>query len=310
MISVAPDRFRPVVAIDIDGVLRLPTRPGRQTPEGAYAVELTMRADAYPSFFHRPPAWDEDGTQSKTHWLSGIGADWIRSLLDRGIEVVWATTWQEYANVYFAEPLGIPPLSLGVSGGGDEYEFPDSPEWKSVTLAQRFPGRPLVWVDDNPVSANKLDLPEIRAPRDRALTWSFWVTNPERGITCDDVTHLDAWLALASTPEGHDTLRRRRRNERRRMQRTRARYEHGTLARAAKWERAYKLAEALLEEPDRSLAALIAGSVRDDTFDRDQLRDLVERWRRAPLTPQFVALLDAVEARIRDEKQRQRKGRR
>lgn len=307
--SSRADRLRPVVAVDIDGVLRLGVRPNGPTPEGAYPVELTTRADAYPTFFHRSPTWDEDGTQTNTHWLSGIGADWIRSLLGRGIDVVWATTWQEYANVYFAEPLGIPPLPLGVSGGGDEGEFPDSPEWKSVTLAQRFPGRPLVWVDDNPVSDNRLDLPEIRAPRDRALTWSFWVTNSERGITRDDVTHLDAWLALASTPEGHDTLRRRRRNERRRTQRTQARYAHGTLARAAKWERAYKLAEALLEEPDRSLAALIAGSVRDDTFDRDHLRDLVERWKRAPLTPQFNALLDAIEDHIRNEKQRQPKGR-
>jgi hypothetical protein len=196
-----------------------------------------------------------------------------------------------------------------VSGDGNEYEYPDSPEWKSMMLAERFPGRPLVWVDDNPVSDAKFDLPEIRAPRDRALTWSFWVTNPERGITRDDVTHLDAWLTLASTPEGHEALRRKRRNQRRTNQRNQARYFHGTLSRAAKWERAYRLAGALLEEPYRDLAAVIADSVRDDNFDRDYLRDLIERWKRAPLTPEFVALFDAIDVHIREEKERQRKGR-
>lgn len=106
-----PDLYRPVVAIDIDGVLRLDVRPGRPEPESGYPVRLTLRRDAYPTFFHRPPDWSEDGTSTGTHWLSGIGADWIRSLLERGVEVVWATTWQEYANVYFADPLGVPPAT-------------------------------------------------------------------------------------------------------------------------------------------------------------------------------------------------------
>lgn len=198
MKSASSDRIRPVVAIDIDGVLRLGVRPAHPLPEGAYPVELTMRADAYPSFFHRPPTWDEDGTQTKTHWLSGIGAEWVRSLLDRGVEVVWATTWQEYAKVYFAAPRGVPQLPLGVSSGGDEDEYLDSPEWKSMTLAQRFPGRPLVWVDDNPVMAADRELSAIRAPRDRALTRSYWVTHPERGLTRDDVARLDALRASTS----------------------------------------------------------------------------------------------------------------
>jgi len=307
--SAREDRFRPVVAIDIDGVLRLAVRPDRPVPEGAYPVELTMRADAYPSFFHRPPVWDENGTQTKTHWLSGIGAAWVRSLVDRGVDVVWATTWQEYANVYFGGPLGIPPLPLGVSGGGDEDEYPDSPEWKSMTLAQRFPGRPLVWVDDNPVSDHKLDLPEIRSPRDRALTWSFWVTNPERGITRDDVTHLNTWLALASTPEGHETLRRKRQNRRRRVRRRRASRFHGSISRAARWERTFKIAVAHLGEPNTFVAFAIADRVRDNTFDRDQFRDTVTGWRWVPITPEFEEVLDVIEEHVRVEEQRQRKGR-
>lgn len=306
----AADRFRPVVAIDIDGVLRLAARPDRPKPDGAYPVELTMRADAYPSFFHRPPDWGEDGTQTKTHWLSGIGAEWIRSLLKRGVEVVWATTWQEYANVYFAEPLGIPALPLGVSGGGDEYEYPDSPEWKCMALAQRFPGRPLVWVDDNPVVVADRELSAIRSPRDRALTRSYWVTHPERGLTREDVTRLDGWLTLASTPEGHEALRRRRRNRLRRTQRFVARLDHGTLARAARWDRVYKMLLTRLDERDSYVASELANSVRDNTFDRDRFRDLFAQREWFAPKGGVEKLLDAVEDHVRREEQRQRKGRR
>lgn len=173
-----------------------------------------------------------------------------------------------------------------------------------MTLARRFPGRPLVWVDDNPVSLNALDLPEIRSPRDRALTRSFWVTNPTRGITLEDVTQLDAWLVLASTPEGHEALRRLRRNQGRRTRRYVARRTHGTLARAARWKRAYQVALARLDERDIALATQLANGVRDNTFERAEFRGFIERWKQAPITPELEALLDAIDSHIRDEKGR------
>ncbi len=298
MTSANIKRYRPVVAIDIDGVLRLAVRPGQPAPEGAYPVQLTLRRGAYPALFHRPPDWDSAGTATGTYWLSGIGATWVRSLLSRGIEVVWATTWQEYANVYFAEPLGIPPLPLGVSGGVAE-EFPDSPEWKTLNLARRYPGRPLVWVDDNPVSLDSLDLSEVRPARDRALTRSFWITNPSRGITAADVTELDAWVELASSPVGHETLRRLRRNQRRRTERLVARSQHGTLARAARWKRAFKIAVARVEPHQRYIATALANGVRDSAFDRDSFRNDIKRWTGEPITPDLERLLGAIEDHVR-----------
>ncbi len=79
------DVYRPVVAVDVDGVLRL--RRGKAPDAdrlGAFAAKVTVRRDAYPHVFHSPPMWSEDGLSTKRSLFSGVGAAWVRSLLDRG----------------------------------------------------------------------------------------------------------------------------------------------------------------------------------------------------------------------------------
>ena len=206
-------RYRPVVAVDLDGVLRLRHRNAvGRFPFGAFDAEVTVRRDAYPSVFHSPPLWGDDGVLTRQYVFSGVGTAWVRSLVDRGIDVVWATTWQEYANTYFAPVLGIPPLPVAVQGD-DEAEWGPA-EWKSVRLAARFPGRPLLWVDDMPPVRAGFGLDALRKPNDRALTRLHWVRDPAVGITADDVAEMDEWLMLALTEDGHLELRRRRRRER------------------------------------------------------------------------------------------------
>lgn len=294
----ASERFRPVVAIDIDGVLRLAVPPEGQGPEGAYRVEVTMRRGAYPQAYHRPPRWNRDGTATRTYWLSGIGADWIRSLLAGGVEVVWATTWQEYANVYFAPALGIPELPVATTGR--EVHGWDSSDWKSVRLRERFPGRPLVWVDDNPVSGDAFAIDEMRAPHDRALTYFQLIGNPREGIRADHVRSVEAWLELASTPEGQQELRRRRHKDRQHWQRMLDRNRHGTLARAARWKRAHRFMRTLVPSGPPHLHSQLADYMRDHTQpDVTDVRALVEYWLRADREDQD-AVVDAIERWFKD----------
>lgn len=208
--SQTDQSLRPVVAIDIDGVLRI--YEGERI-DGAFSAEVTFREDDYPELFHgRPPF--VDGVFSGTDWFSGVGAAWVRDLLDRNIEVVLATTWQGWANIYFAEILGIPQLPVAVKSTGDDW-WHCSPAWKSHQLSRQFDGRPLIWVDDNPVDRPGEYLTDLRLPKDRALTAFhkvFFVT----GIQDVDVVEIDEWLALASTADGQVKLRtdRRRRKAR------------------------------------------------------------------------------------------------
>lgn len=133
------DRYRPVVAVDVDGVLRLRRgKAGRPDPPGAFVAEVTVFRYAYPTVFHSPPEWDDDGMSTGLHMFSGVGAAWLRSLLERDVEVVWATTWQHHANDYLAPVLAISRLPVAVRG--DEEREWGPAEWKSVQLADGFGG--------------------------------------------------------------------------------------------------------------------------------------------------------------------------
>lgn len=218
-------RLRPVVAFDVDGVLRV--RKLKPTPEGftrlgdeiiqdLFPAEILMHRDEYPTLFHGAPRWDEDGTSSGTDYFSVAGAQFLRSVVeDLPADAVWATTWQRWANSYFAEHLGIPHLPVAVV----TLEDPDanwfrggSPAWKSSQLSRQFDGRPLIWLDDNMPERPYERLIELRRPVDRALTLSYRV-NPLTGITPEDVEKLTAWIELASTEEGQAELRQKRRDE-------------------------------------------------------------------------------------------------
>ncbi len=219
-------RLRPVVAFDVDGVLRV--QKLKPTPEGfaglgdeivqdLFPAEILMRRDEYPTLFHGSPRWAEDGTSSGTDYFSVAGAQFLRSVVeDLPADAVWATTWQRWANHYFAEHLGIPHLPVAVV----TLEDPDanwfrggSPAWKASQLARQFDGRPLIWLDDNMPERPYERLEPQRRPVDRALTLSYRV-NPYTGITPEDVEKITAWIELASTEEGQRELREKRRRER------------------------------------------------------------------------------------------------
>lgn len=47
-----------------------------------------------------------------TVWLNPEHGDWLRELLDRGVEVVWATSWGQVAAEWIAPRLGLPELPV------------------------------------------------------------------------------------------------------------------------------------------------------------------------------------------------------
>lgn len=270
-------RFRPVVAVDVDGVLRLPPLEGDEAYAGRFGVTITIRRQGYPTFLHREPEWDENEEWTTKHFLSGVGAAWLRGLLERGVDVVWATTWQHAANDYFARPLGLPDLPVAVSGDGERSL--GSSSWKSLQLSRRFKGRPLLWVDDNSVLSPSLALPALRSRNDRVLTRFHWIRNAVAGITNRDVEEMDGWLALTRTPQGHEELRRRRRRERDRNRATYRRGRWGNEAEYQRWRTIHGRLEIVLGT-DRALPDVLASYAfahRDD-LDPAEIDVLVTEW--------------------------------
>lgn len=214
-------RLRPVVAFDVDGVLRVHSfaplyggleQPGSRPAQNLFSAEVTMEKAEYPSLFHGKPHWDEDGTHSGTEHFSVEGAELIRSVVEGSrADAVWATTWQRWANTYFAPHLGIPEIPVAVETlEPEERNWAHcSPAWKSAQLSRQFDGRPLIWLDDNMPDRPSEDLIELRRPIDRALTLCYKVDG-YTGITPEDVVAINAWIELASTPEGQKELRAER----------------------------------------------------------------------------------------------------
>lgn len=201
------DRYRPVVAIEVDGLLE---RPVLQMPASSEVIEMeiTMRRSVYPTATRAEPKWDAAEEWCAVHWFSQLGVNWVRRVLAEGAEVVWASTWREYANVYFSDPLGLPHLPVGVRL--DHGRHADILEWKMHQLAASYAARPLLWITDQLPPSGGRALAALRNPRDRFLTavhlisFTSWVSE-------GDVQRMDRWLQLVRTEEGHQELRRLRR---------------------------------------------------------------------------------------------------
>ncbi|WP_396668489.1 hypothetical protein [Microbacterium sp. R86528] len=251
-----------------------------------------MRRQGYPTYLHREPEWDENEQWTTTHWLSNSGGAWLRDLLARGIDVVWATTWQHAANEHFAVPLGLPELPIAVSGEGSR--LLGSSSWKSIQLSRQFDHRPLLWVDDNPVPSPSLALPALRLRSDRVLTRFHWIRNWDIGITEHDVRDMNEWLELTRTGHGHEELRERRRRERDRSRATFRRSRWGNEAEYQRWRAIHGRLEIALGV-NQSLPHVLAWYAFDhpNGLDPVEVTELVVEWGNAetPLAAELIRII-------------------
>lgn len=197
-------RPAPVVALDFDGVVRrlVPISNGPhavQDGEAEFDVDLD------------PEVWVESPFHAKLRepivervllnvWIG----EWVNSLIARGVEVVWATTWEHTANHYFAPLLRIPELPVPVSVLTGYPRFTQSPaSWKLESLMWRYQGRPLCWIDDS--------MPEGwggRNPVEVEAHFEFYgyepapallvKTSPTVGLTRPQAVEVDEWLREVS----------------------------------------------------------------------------------------------------------------
>lgn len=172
-----------VVALDVDEVLN---HDGLGTVEHPLVVPA---ADLPNSPFLRGGGERDLSTIVR---LDPRHGEWINSLLERGIEVVWATTWEEAANTHLAPLLGIPPLPVAVSVTAHPPRFGwvhngNTGAWKADALAERYPDPEvaLVWVDD------------------LAHHWDEDTTLSDRELLADSgasAEEIESWLPLDRHP--------------------------------------------------------------------------------------------------------------
>ena len=158
---------RPILLIDVDGVISLFGFDHSSPPAGRFALV--------------------DGI---THFLSSGAGDHLRALAP-AFELVWCTGWEEKANDYL-------PLALGIHGPLAHVEFDHTgraPEahWKLGGIDRHLdPTRPVAWIDDAHDDACRAWAANRTAPT------LLVTTDPAVGLTELEVEQLLAWADSVS----------------------------------------------------------------------------------------------------------------
>jgi hypothetical protein len=166
-------RERPLLLVDVDGVISLFGFPADARPAGRF--ELV------------------DGI---AHFLSATAGEHLRRLAD-AFEPVWCTGWEEKANDYLPHALGLdgpwPHLTFErAAGPGHSTQG----HWKLDAIDAYAGTRSLAWIDD----AHGAACEAWAGARERAGRPTLLVTTePAMGIV---EPHVERLLAWASAPAG------------------------------------------------------------------------------------------------------------
>lgn len=156
---------QPLLAVDIDGVISL-FGFEEQPADGSCQPQLV------------------DGV---LHFISLAAGERLLRLSER-FELVWASGWEEKANFYLPDLLGLPELphiAFGIPSG-------DGAHWKLAELEAYAGTRPLAWIDDSFDSSCCEWVERRRAPT------LLVPTEPELGLEEAHVGALEDWAAAVT----------------------------------------------------------------------------------------------------------------
>jgi hypothetical protein len=160
----------PVLALDIDGVISLFGFEQPDTPQG----------HADPT--HKPPG-DYHLVDGMLHCINTQTGPQINRLAQI-YEVIWASGWEDKANQYLPQILGVPEFRHLTFDGRARF---GTAHWKLDAIEEFAGDRALAWVDDSLDRscyewAEAREAPTLLVPTDSAI-----------GMTETHVGALEAW---------------------------------------------------------------------------------------------------------------------
>jgi hypothetical protein len=160
---------KPLLYVDVDGVISLWGFDPDTRPSGAFAV-----VDGIP------------------HFLSQEAGAHLLDLAER-FDLVWCTGWEEKANEHLVPALGmrtpLPYLSFDAHRGAGGMGHTTPGHWKLGALEAHASGRPLAWIDD---AFNDACFAWARA---REAPTLLVETQPAVGLVAEHAERLAAWAA-------------------------------------------------------------------------------------------------------------------
>jgi hypothetical protein len=152
---------RPILAVDVDGVISL---FGFDEPPSAADARYEL----------------VDGS---LHCISLRAGVRLQRLAEH-FELIWATGWEEKANFYLPNLLGLGDLPHLTFDGTARF---GSAHWKLGPLDEYCRGRAMAWLDDN------LDDSCYRWARERTEPTLLVPTDPAQGLQEAETEALIAW---------------------------------------------------------------------------------------------------------------------
>jgi hypothetical protein len=161
--------YRPILLIDIDGVISLFGFDHRNRPAGRFVT-----VDGVP------------------HLLSDSAAAELLRLTE-AFEPVWCSGWEEKADEYLPHALGLPSglhhLSFAPAGEGD------GRHWKLAAIDRYAgPDRPLAWIDDDHDATCHAWAARRSGPT------LLVATDPASGLTAQHTAALLDWVGALTDP--------------------------------------------------------------------------------------------------------------
>lgn len=153
---------KPILFVDVDGVISLFGFPGHDAPPGRYHLV--------------------DGIG---HCIGTHSGRRLAALRDH-FELVWATGWEEKAAEYLPHLLELPELQMPVLTFDGHATF-GSAHWKLEAIDEYAGDRPAAWIDDN------LDERCERWARNRRASTLLVLTEAAIGISDEHVNQLLEW---------------------------------------------------------------------------------------------------------------------
>jgi hypothetical protein len=163
---------RPLLLVDIDGVISLFGFDVEAQPEGSF-----HSIDGIP------------------HFLSSRAAEHLLAISPI-FELAWASGWEEKANEYLPHLLGLPTLPYLSFERGVRGTRHSNAHWKLDSIDAYAGLRPLAWIDD---SFNEACHEWARA---RVAPTLLVQTAPASGLTRQEAEILESWVErLVPAPE-------------------------------------------------------------------------------------------------------------
>ncbi|MFE4517013.1 hypothetical protein ACFRMQ_22775 [Kitasatospora sp. NPDC056783] len=177
--------MRPVLLVDVDGPLNPCAAKPHRRPEG-YGTHRLMTPRWEAAERRRLREWGLPNKSPKPLrvWLNPAHGPALAAL---PFDLVWATTWEEEANIFLAPLLRLPTLPFIT--WSDPQPQPDGGVfWKTPDVVAWAQGRPFAWVDDLITDADRAWVQAHHSGP--ALLHHI---DPKTGLMADDFALLSDW---------------------------------------------------------------------------------------------------------------------